>query len=658
MDHDGIDEQIILNFELGLKKLPNFQLKRDFQLPGAYRHVIQVNLNREYIHNQFPFFGDFDGNNRDEAYIFLHSGDSLFLFGLTLQSGSPFLAKYIDKVRFVSDTVPDFTLVEPQFFDLDGDGCREILFAVKGGLRVLPRALYSMNIKTGNLTKKDVRYANLRITDNSIIRSFGSGPVIAASSSASQNVPESYSKNHYSDYFTWLMVFDSALNFIFPPVKHDGDSIKTGIEAYPHTCRDSETYVFAYFKTYSPERVNVLRKYSLSGKVADSLEIGYGESAKLFLVDDQLNKYFLLFDYMKKCIFILGEDLMIEDEFEMPKMAGFVGEWFFMDIDGDGSAELLQLNARVQKLVIFEKSFRTAVDIDLPFYCRGSDLYITQCNFKNREANLFIQSGSNILFLDYAGNPYHYLKYPLYFAVYVLISLFFHFVFLIQKKNFIKKYEQEKYMTELELLTIKNQIDPHFTFNAINTLSGVIFEKDQKTAHRFLVELSSVIRSTLANSRNISVKLEEELDFVRNYLSIQKFRHNNKFDFIISVAAGSDMNAIVPKMIIQTFAENAVKHGLVHKEGAGTLEINIKEREGGLVIVIEDDGIGRAGAAVVSTGSTGKGHEIIARIIELYNKLNKTNVSYRIIDRYTESGNPAGTRVEILIPESFRTAIR
>lgn len=653
IDHDGIDEQIVLNFELG-KKLPNLQLKRNFQLPNVYRHVIQVNLNRDYTHNQFPFFGDFDGDNKDETYIFLNSADSLFLYGFTLQVNSPFLARYIDNVCFISDTIPDFTLVNPQFCDMDGDGYHEILFAIKGGFCEKPRALYSLNIKTGILTRKDVRFANIKLVDNSIVNGIEHGPVLATSSSASQNVPDTSSR-YFSDYFTWLMVFDSTLNYIFPPVKHQADSIKTGIDAFPLICSDLNTYVYAYFKNYSPEKVNTLRKYALNGKVADSLKIGHGELTKLCLVKDSAESYFLLLDSFREIVFVLDENLMIREQYAPSKQYGYTGEWFFMDIDRDGKSELLQLNSKGKQFVIYEKSFRYPVAVDMPFYC-GGDFYITTCNLKNQDANIFMQSGSNTLYFNYKSNPYYYLKFPFYLAMYILISLFFHFIFHIQKRNLMKKYEQEKYMSELELLTIKNQIDPHFTFNAINTLSGVIFEKDQKTAHRFLVELSSVIRSTLTNSKNISVKLEEELDFVKNYLNIQKLRHNDKFEFTINTETGIEMDAVVPKMIIQTFAENAVKHGLVHKDGAGTLIIEVQRCKAGLEITIEDDGIGRKKATEVSTGSTGRGHEIIARIIELYNKLKKTDVSYRIVDKLTKNGDSAGTRVEILIPESLTSS--
>ncbi|MCD4675502.1 MAG: histidine kinase, partial [Desulfobacula sp.] len=184
----------------------------------------------------------------------------------------------------------------------------------------------------------------------------------------------------------------------------------------------------------------------------------------------------------------------------------------------------------------------------------------------------------------------------------------------------------------------------------INTLSSVIFEQDKKTAHKFLVELSAIIRSTLKNSKDISVSLKEEIDFVKNYLQIQQFRHDNIFDYKINIGTAIDDNTPIPKMIIQTFAENSVKHGLVQKDGKGNLLIEIIRHKDNLSIIVEDDGIGREKAAQVSLGSTGKGHGIINQIIDMYNKLKNTSVTYKIIDKYDDEGNTSGTKVEVVVP--------
>ena len=107
-----------------------------------------------------------------------------------------------------------------------------------------------------------------------------------------------------------------------------------------------------------------------------------------------------------------------------------------------------------------------------------------------------------------------------------IFAFTFYFIFRYQRNLIKKRYETEKRMGELELLTIKNQIDPHFMINAINSLGAVIFksDKEKKQSYKFLVNLTSLIRDTLQNSQKISVSLQEELDFVENYLQLQKYR--------------------------------------------------------------------------------------------------------------------------------------
>ncbi|MCD4735149.1 MAG: hypothetical protein K8R53_03840 [Bacteroidales bacterium] len=222
IDHDGYDDLVVLGFELGLKSLPNLQFKTDFTPPNIYRHVSQVNLDREWVPDHFPFFGDYNHDKSDEAYIFMHNGDSLFLYGVNLFKAKIFFKKFIDTVCFEED-VPDFGLSSGHLADLNKDGCKEMIFTIKGGLCEKPRAIYAYNIKTDKLTKYDLSFADVRLYDNCIAVDKEYGPVITAYSSASGNVPDT-SQSYYSDHYTWLMVFDSTLNFHFQPINYKKDS--------------------------------------------------------------------------------------------------------------------------------------------------------------------------------------------------------------------------------------------------------------------------------------------------------------------------------------------------------------------------------------------------------------------------------------------------
>ena len=218
-------------------------------------------------------------------------------------------------------------------------------------------------------------------------------------------------------------------------------------------------------------------------------------------------------------------------------------------------------------------------------------------------------------------------------------------ILFVQKRN--ARTEREK--IELQLKTIKNQIDPHFAFNAINMIGSLVYKGDPDTVYDYFTRFANLIRSTLQDSEKIARPLNEELEFVKNYIEIQKARFKGKFDFTLNVDKETDLKTEVPKMIIQTFAENAIKHGLMHKKDGGWLFINIQQRNSQLTISIEDNGIGREKAATLSKGSTGKGMQIIDQIFTLYNKLFNYKINRQIVDLKDKNGNAAGTKVVITI---------
>ena len=141
--------------------------------------------------------------------------------------------------------------------------------------------------------------------------------------------------------------------------------------------------------------------------------------------------------------------------------------------------------------------------------------------------------------------------------------------------------------------------------------------------------------------------------FVENYLDLEKLRYKDKFIYKITISDNVDHNWRIPKMVLQTYVENSIKHGLRHKETGGLLTIHIKANNKQLELSIEDNGIGRKKAAEVSTGSTGKGLGIMEHYFTLFNKYNDTKIRHEIID-LTDAGVAIGTRVVVTIPRGFR----
>ncbi|MCD4693148.1 MAG: histidine kinase, partial [Calditrichales bacterium] len=264
---------------------------------------------------------------------------------------------------------------------------------------------------------------------------------------------------------------------------------------------------------------------------------------------------------------------------------------------------------------------------------------------KHYPAQICINSEGSTSIYEYKKNSNFYFKYPSYILLYFLIFGFFHILFQFQKQRLKKIYETERRLNELQMLTIRNQMNPHFTFNAINSISSVIYKEDKKTAYNFFTRFSDLIRFTLKNAEKIAIPLSEEIEFVNNYLELEKFRFKERFSYNISVDGNIDQEIKVPRMIIQTFAENAVKHGLSHLDKDGLLKIQISYQDHKLIILIEDNGIGREAAGKLDIHGTGKGMKIIDQIFDLYFKLKGKKIIHSITDLKSDDNQPKGTKV-------------
>ncbi|MBN2173513.1 MAG: histidine kinase, partial [Bacteroidales bacterium] len=215
-----------------------------------------------------------------------------------------------------------------------------------------------------------------------------------------------------------------------------------------------------------------------------------------------------------------------------------------------------------------------------------------------------------------------------------------------------KREETEKQISELQLKTIKSQMDPHFTFNALNSISSVIYKENKEKAYRYFTKFSKLVRASLEVSDKITRTLQEEVDFTRNYLDLEKIRFRDKFEFTINIDPKVNRELLVPKMVIQNYAENAVKHGLKYLEVNRQLKIAIDQIADHLQIMVEDNGVGRKQAQELKGFSTGKGLAIMNNIYDLYFKLYKIKIEQTIEDIYDSYGIPGGTKVIITIPIS------
>ena len=267
-----------------------------------------------------------------------------------------------------------------------------------------------------------------------------------------------------------------------------------------------------------------------------------------------------------------------------------------------------------------------------------------------------------MLFLD--SDNYQYLfsyepswVFKYWFFLFVLIALSGYFLLFITEKvgeyRRLKISDTQRKIYELQLKSFQNQLDPHFTFNAITSLGTLIYTEEKEAAYDYLVKFSDLIRKILEGSDKISRSLKEELDFVRSYMELQKYRFRERFEYQINVGEDVNPGMQVPRMIIETHVENALKHGLMHSEKKGLIRIDIRKEAQALIIEITDNGIGRAEARKLNSSSTQIGLRVTGQFYTLINKYNRKKIIRQIIDLYDEEGRPAGTKVIIKIPEGI-----
>ncbi|HEU4470786.1 MAG TPA: two-component regulator propeller domain-containing protein [Flavisolibacter sp.] len=208
---------------------------------------------------------------------------------------------------------------------------------------------------------------------------------------------------------------------------------------------------------------------------------------------------------------------------------------------------------------------------------------------------------------------------------------------------------------ELEMQALRAQMNPHFVFNSLNAINRFILENNKTQASEYLTKFSRLVRMILQNSQSALITLESELESLRLYLELEALRFDHRFAYRIAVPKDLDIDIMkVPPLIIQPYAENAIWHGLMHKDEKGNLEIDIRQQDDQLVISIKDDGIGRKRSAATTSKTATKhksmGLKITADRIAMLQRSAGNASPVVIIDRETPEGTAAGTEVIIKIP--------
>lgn len=229
-------------------------------------------------------------------------------------------------------------------------------------------------------------------------------------------------------------------------------------------------------------------------------------------------------------------------------------------------------------------------------------------------------------------------------AIILIIAITSYFIYKNARKSKIANQL-------LALKSLRSQMNPHFIFNALNSVNHFVSQQDERTANKFLSEFSQLMRLVLENSQEDFIPLQKEHEILSLYLKLEHYRFRDRFDYEIVIDEELNAETVqIPPMLIQPYIENAVWHGIRYKESKGKLTLNFIRQANELVVEIKDDGIGRKKSEALKTPNQKKHNSTGLRNIQerltIINKVYKTNYRVFIEDLPDETG----TYVKIYLP--------
>jgi len=319
-----------------------------------------------------------------------------------------------------------------------------------------------------------------------------------------------------------------------------------------------------------------------------------------------------------------------------------------VDIDEDGRYEYVFLSPE-NVMVIYDDNLSNPATFETgiqPFTTTWIEIGLKHNGFKQNE--VFIKTDNFLYLYTYAPDNLYYLKYPIWILLYAFVVFILWLTQRIQKIQLKRKQIIEETINNLQMKTIKSQMDPHFMFNVLNGLANNVAMGKSKKAYDQILRFSLLLRSLMKLTDKLDISLGEELEFVNSYLELEKFRFKDDFEFEMLVDENINKTLRLPRMLIQLLVENSIKHGLRNKEGLKKVSIKIFSDNKNTIIIVEDNGVGRK-EAMQKTRETGKGMKLIKDMIRLNRKLGGNEITIHYTDLYDENSAASGTRVELTL---------
>lgn len=217
------------------------------------------------------------------------------------------------------------------------------------------------------------------------------------------------------------------------------------------------------------------------------------------------------------------------------------------------------------------------------------------------------------------------------------------------------RFQYNKELAEVEMKALRAQINPHFLFNSLNSINNFILKNDTKQASKYLVKFSQLVRNILNNSSSTYINLSEELSTIELYILIEGMRFSNQFSYYIEVDEDIHTSNIrIPSLLLQPYVENAIWHGLLHKDGEKLISIKVSKLNSDYIsISIEDNGVGRETAREIEQKPKDRksfGMQLGENRLRLMSSSSDFSASVEVIDLTLPDGTPSGTKILLTIP--------